>query len=1290
MSTIAPVLWKVNDVSLWLSAFIDDENIVKRFEEAITIDSVQKQYTRFLLEIREQHILPQNVIHSITHNVISLLDIVQQLIEETSAIAHPTCTSQYPSTIGLEIVRNTITDVTELIKRTTKTEYHFVQLCEKYFNYCAPREIILSTTDTKKQSYYYVPIKESLQNILSKEGMIPLLRDNIEQQQQQITRDADLLYSFRQGTNGTNIDQNSFLVQLYTDGVGLTNPIGPKKDQHKITLVYFVLEDIPDIFKSMLQCISLVAICYTKYLNDDDTMKQFYAPIVKDMNDLQTNGLTVPTVSGNLKFTFTVLCADNLASNDIGGFQQSFSSGKFCRRCHISYDERTILRTELTLIPRDETTHNQHLQQIMNDPNHQPINGVVHRSPLEDLDGFHATKSLPPDVMHDYFEGTNPYIKYWYFVKFYLLLGACTIIILAMLKEASSSNPRLLTYGQVQDRMENFVYGSMDAADKPPPIQVKHLQNGRIVGSAIQKFTLFRLFPIMFCDITLRLKTFQIYLKLCEMLEIVLALPARKSWLPYLETLSIEFQCLMATLLPDKMVPKIHFVTEYGTVIDQCGPAVRYWCMRYEGKHAYFKKIALHANNFKNMPKTLAQRHQLRHCLLLSQCQFLKSYNHVSGVKKIEIHQLSQAVKTLLGEKYGLQLQLSVEQMQQCSKLNYNHLLYQQATIYVHNLLHVEETPVFFQIVHILKINQQWTLVVDQLITIGYDENLCCYELKSDNLFTTVLPQELKYYHKGLDLYEISGQEDVDGATLLLMNTFETVSRLIQKYKLQLLFLNEYKKLFPDSTDEEKAKQNVVIDQKSCIVDLTSVTPSLSSTASSSPTLLSSASSSPILSWENLNNNKQLYPSSKQYECIARGIINCLRIEVNDKEMNSWRETMKARFKRERKQVADINEEVKIHKEKYSRLASGRPVKKQELTLLSERDPEKKIVLQINQDEKDEELEEVTLKMKQEIEKERPDLQMVLALWRKSLRYRRDFIRVNKISDVLTKFPGYRIPVHTPVNISIPAIAGIKLASLFDKLVCTSFVFDATPIRLVKVLCQLLEESWKNEPSSPQPTIRIHEDKIQLFVDWTIIVEPETIEDAVYLWIALYNLFELKFVSHSRVARLLKLLKEHHYDLENEHQSNITTSTAISLVTKNNSTESSEQQYTENKLNNLTKKTQADGKERSESSDKEDEYDESENYRTKRKRSISLSSEPTKDDASSLPPSKKILAKPASILSNTIPKKHAPKKLSSKRKIFSPFLDEEDDENNDHTTTTMMPRTQPVPNLTITVRKRKK
>ncbi|CAF4321124.1 unnamed protein product, partial [Rotaria sordida] len=60
---------------------------------------------------------------------------------------------------------------------------------------------------------------------------------------------------------------NSFLIQLYSDGIGITNPIGPKKDEHKLTLYYFVLEDLPDLVPSMLQSIGLVGICPTKYLS---------------------------------------------------------------------------------------------------------------------------------------------------------------------------------------------------------------------------------------------------------------------------------------------------------------------------------------------------------------------------------------------------------------------------------------------------------------------------------------------------------------------------------------------------------------------------------------------------------------------------------------------------------------------------------------------------------------------------------------------------------------------------------------------------------------------------------------------------------------------------------------------------------------------------------------------------------------------------------------------------------------------------------------------------------------
>ncbi|CAF4732356.1 unnamed protein product, partial [Rotaria magnacalcarata] len=70
------------------------------------------------------------------------------------------------------------------------------------------------------------------------------------------------MLTYRDGTAAQDnpslkIHPNSFLIQFYTDGIGIANPIGPKKDEYKLTLFYFVLEDLPD----------LVGICPTKYLS---------------------------------------------------------------------------------------------------------------------------------------------------------------------------------------------------------------------------------------------------------------------------------------------------------------------------------------------------------------------------------------------------------------------------------------------------------------------------------------------------------------------------------------------------------------------------------------------------------------------------------------------------------------------------------------------------------------------------------------------------------------------------------------------------------------------------------------------------------------------------------------------------------------------------------------------------------------------------------------------------------------------------------------------------------------
>lgn len=44
------------------------------------------------------------------------------------------------------------------------------------------------------------------------------------------------------------------------------------------------------------------------------------------------------------------------------------------------------------------------------------------------------------------------------------------------------------------------------------------------------------------------------------------------------------------------------------------GPLNRVWCMRFEGKHNYFKDLAHRIKCFKNIPKTMASKHQQMMC----------------------------------------------------------------------------------------------------------------------------------------------------------------------------------------------------------------------------------------------------------------------------------------------------------------------------------------------------------------------------------------------------------------------------------------------------------------------------------------------------------------------------------------------------------------------------------------------------------------------------------------------------------------------------------------------------
>lgn len=388
--------------SLWNDLSVD--NLYQH--KSIDLMTIQEQYTRFLLELREHHILPQNVIQSITTHIVKLLNSIMNLLEEQANKKNESKESATTAkTIAVNDMCSTIKNIEQSIIMSTRNEYQFLQSCKKFFNYTPPIENILSSNEERKEYSYHISIKESLKKILQKQDMIPLLTENIRNQYCATKANMDLMFSCRDGLIGKKIRNNSFMIQLYIDGIGVTNPIGPKKDRHKLTMVYFTLEDVPDVFQSMLECINLAAICQTKYLNSSEKIKRFYSHIVNDLNDLQQFGLAINTFNSQVLFSFSTVAGDNLAVHEMAGFQQSFSSGYFCRRCLVTYENRLIPLTDVHFIQRTSKEHERFLQLMQRRPNVKSCFGVVQPSPLNNLLNFDPTNCFPGDIMYDFFEG---------------------------------------------------------------------------------------------------------------------------------------------------------------------------------------------------------------------------------------------------------------------------------------------------------------------------------------------------------------------------------------------------------------------------------------------------------------------------------------------------------------------------------------------------------------------------------------------------------------------------------------------------------------------------------------------------------------------------------------------------------------------------------------------------------------------------------------------------------------------------------------------------------------------
>ncbi len=106
-----------------------------------------------------------------------------------------------------------------------------------------------------------------------------------------------------------------------------------------------------------------------------------------------------------------------------------------------------------------------------------------------------------------------------------------------------------------------------------------------------------------------------------------------------LGTLIAEFLSEFKSLFKKRSTPKMHHMVHYPFYIKQFGPLLPFWCMRFEGKHAYFKNVLRKINNFIYVPWSLSYRHQqwMCHKISSSKGELLKLDVTASDSEKISL-----------------------------------------------------------------------------------------------------------------------------------------------------------------------------------------------------------------------------------------------------------------------------------------------------------------------------------------------------------------------------------------------------------------------------------------------------------------------------------------------------------------------------------------------------------------------------------------------------------------------------------------------------------------------------
>ncbi len=551
------------------------------------------------------------------------------------------------------------------------------------------------------------------------------------------TEPNNRFYDVSDGTflreNSVFVEQNGgvLVFQIYSDEVELANPLGSKKGKHKVVLFYWTLLNLPPLWRSKLKCIQLLGVINAKLLKQCGS-QSFLKPFIDQLRAFQ-NGIEL-TVRGETRKWFGILLnyvGDMPASNWMGGFKESGSALKPCRLCCVSNVDLDKIHHENDCTMREKVSHALDVANVTGATLTKKTKelrskqcGVVGSCCFSPLDYFDPTKCFVHDIMHLADEGV-------------LNLETCLF-----LNKLISDN--ILDLDELNCKISRVF--ALREYTAPPPLRKEEIMGlTKLSLSSSEMSSLSDVLPLILSQ-NCSSETNAYYANYLLLLEIVSSLKCysfSETDLVLLETNIQTHNTAFVSLYSNRVesgsiiTPKLHALIHLPQQIRMFGPPRYFSCYRYESKNAPFKKIMKRNCNYRNIPFSLASRHQK--LVALNICRdgendFFGVFNSLNGV--------SSTVEIKDSKWFDILKDSGLSHVTSFSKCKISGRMCTIGSVFLTKLSSDFDLPTFSQVVDIIVSPEKFMFVM---------ENLCTWYFEYDRFSYVAVPTK-KYFSISCDL----------------------------------------------------------------------------------------------------------------------------------------------------------------------------------------------------------------------------------------------------------------------------------------------------------------------------------------------------------------------------------------------------------------------------------------------------------------------------------------------------------------------------------------------------------